>query len=63
MLPYAHVNGCLCAPPGEGCEGRERSEAVRNEVEYGSDSVPRKQPDPAAERSPAERSSGGTPKK
>ncbi|MDW8419974.1 MAG: hypothetical protein RML37_11235 [Chitinophagales bacterium] len=54
---------------GEGCGGRERSEAaapvpLKNQKTYGrggSGSVPRSKPDPAAVRSPAERSSGGTP--
>ncbi|MCS6935765.1 MAG: hypothetical protein NZM35_11565 [Chitinophagales bacterium] len=54
--------------PGEGCEGRERSETaapapLKNNTRGrgGSDSVPRSKPDPDAARSPAERSSGGTP--
>ncbi|MDW8418982.1 MAG: hypothetical protein RML37_06175 [Chitinophagales bacterium] len=54
---------------GEGCVGRERSEAAapaplkRQAMRGrgGSESVPRSQPDPAAARSSAERSSGGTP--
>ncbi|MCS6935358.1 MAG: hypothetical protein NZM35_09455, partial [Chitinophagales bacterium] len=32
--------------PGEGCGGRERSEAVRNEVEHGSEAHPVASPTP-----------------